>query len=392
MNSRKTHWTRAQELALRYFASTTLFCFAIAILLWVLGLSRPFGVTLGISLCIGWSILAVHMIAGSRLEARLGFGMANAAATALGLVIASGILYFYLSWLNFRHGGFFWSTATLALFFGVLGTIVFTNMARVHKMREDLSRAELQRLATERALTEAKLKTLQAQIEPHFLFNTLTSAMGLIHTQPLAAEETLLQLTKLLRNALSRTRKEQTTVAEELSLIEAYLHIAKLRMGDRLDFDLSVEDELKQFILPPMLVQPLVENALTHGLEPAESEGKVEVDVSATAGGIAITVTDNGLGLEGQKSINRGINRGMNRGIEVHKKGSTRSPDSNTGLRNIRDRLQQLYGDRASLKLTPNSPSGVVATLLIPAQGNLSLPSLAEAEAETETESQHAAR
>ncbi len=348
MTENYKHWTRQRGSVLWSFGWTTLFCIAIAILLWVLALSEPFIASLGISLCIGWSILGVHILLGPRLEPHLGLTFTNAVATTLGIAIALGLISVYSITAGLHLNGLDWNTAAPALFFGVIGTIIFSNMARVHQMREDLSQAELGRLATERALAEAQLKTLQAQIEPHFLFNTLTTAISLIETQPRAAEETLLQLTKLLRNSLSRTRTTHSTLAEELSLINAYLRIAKIRMGPRLNFSVTSDDQLDDFNLPPMLVQPLVENALTHGLEPSETGGEVCVEVRQTADGIIITVTDNGLGL----SVG----------------GNTAG--SNTGLRNVRERLKQLYGHKGSLRLTQNEPSGVIATLQIPRQSN----------------------
>jgi len=262
-----------------------------------------------------------------RLESSLGPMLANVAGTTIGLALALSLIGLYSHFANLQTNNLDWSTTAPALFFGVVGTILFTSMARLNEVRQELSNAEVKRLATERALTEAQLKTLQAQIEPHFLFNTLTTAMGLIRSEPEAAEETLEQLTKLLRNSLSRTRTENSTLGEEFELI------------------VISEDNLADFSLPPLLVQPLVENALTHGLEPAEQGGEVNVEAIHRENGVQIRVSDSGLGLANNSS----------------------SAGTNTGLRNVRERLQQLYGDRGELKLTANSPSGVTAILNIPA-------------------------
>lgn len=323
---------------------TTVFCLAIAVLLWVLGVSESFGSSLGISLWIGWSILGVNVFGGPALERRFGAVSASALATALGLVVAFSFFAFYFSQAQRSLDTLDWSSIALALFFGVLGTIVFTNLARVYEMREDLAKAEAQHQATERQLAQAQLKTLQAQIEPHFLFNTLSAAMGLIRTDPAAAEETLQQLTTLLRNSLSRTRTSHTSLGEEFVLLRAYLKIASIRMGERLDYTVQHEPGLEDAQLPPMLVQPLVENALTHGLEPAEAGGHVSISAQQTAGTLEIVITDTGLGLQDAPA----------------------TQGNNTGLRNVRDRLQSLFGEEASLRLTANSPTGVIATLRLP--------------------------
>ena len=333
------------EGTIRSLIWTTLFCVAIAVLLWVTGVAEPFSASLAISLTVGWSISAMQLFVYPRLESSLGPMLANVAGTTIGLALALSLIGLYSHFANLQTNNLSWSTTAPALFFGVVGTILFTSMARLNEVRQELSNAEVKRLATERALTEAQLKTLQAQIEPHFLFNTLATAMGLIRSEPEAAEETLEQLTKLLRNSLSRTRTEDSTLGEEFELINAYLRIAKIRMGDRLKFSVISDDNLAGFSLPPLLVQPLVENALTHGLEPAEQGGEVNVEAIHRENGVQIRVSDSGLGLANNSS----------------------SVGTNTGLRNVRERLQQLYGDRGELKLTANSPSGVTAILNIPA-------------------------
>ncbi len=342
MKNTYQHWVGDKRSALNSFAWTTLFCVGIAVLLWVTRVAEPFLASLAISLTIGWCISIAQMLISPRLEPGLGVTPANVASTSIGLAVALSLIGLYSYLAGLETNNLDWSTTAPALFFAIVGTILFTSMARLNELRQELSKAEVERLATERALTTAQLKTLQAQIEPHFLFNTLTTAMGLIRTEPKAAEETLEQLTKLLRNSLSRTRTEDSTLSEELELINAYLGIAKIRMGERLNFTVTCDDDLAGLNLPPLLVQPLVENALTHGLEPAETGGEVKVTAKHYKDGVQIAVTDTGLGL------------------------SHSTATSGTGLRNVRERLHQLYGTSGELKLTDNNPSGVTATLFIP--------------------------
>ena len=229
----------------------------------------------------------------------------------------------------------------LALFFGVLGTIIFNTLGRAQRMEDALAQAEIQRLQQERQLSEERLKTLQAQIEPHFLFNTLANVVGLVRTDPSAAEETLRQLTELLRNSLSRTRERSTTLGQELDLVQAYLRIQQVRMGDRLRFEVQAPDELRHLPLPPLLVQPLVENAVLHGIEPSESGGEVMVSARLQEGFLSVEVRDNGKGMNPQQP-------------------------PGTGLANVRQRLRSLFGAEADLRLLEHSPRGVLAALRLP--------------------------
>lgn len=337
--------SKSRQEWFRSFLWTCVFCFAIAVLLYVLEISRPFWLSASIAFCIGWCIFTAQLVLRSRLEHRIGLLAASILATGLGLAVAIGIIGVFIDQSGFNFGGFELRSASLALFFGVLGTIIFSNMHRVYEMQQALSDAELAQLRTERRLSEAQLKTLQAQIEPHFLFNTLSTVKGLIRTDPDGAEETLQQLTALLRKSLSRSRETGTTLGQEIELVQAYLRIQQIRMGERLQFDIICPEELEPVALPPLLVQPLVENALTHGIEPAESGGALSILVASDdSNGLRITISDTGLGL----------------------KESAPTAGHGTGLANVRERLSSLYGDLATLTLAPNSPTGVVASLSIP--------------------------
>lgn len=335
----------SRQRLLRSFWWTCAFCLAIAVLLWVLEVTGTFWHSASIAFTVGWSIFAAQTLLCPLLEGRVGMLAANVLATSTGLAVAIGLIILFVDRSYFNLSALDARAAAPILFFGVLGTVVFTNLTRLHETREALSKAELSQLSTERRLSEAKLKTLQAQIEPHFLFNTLSTAKGLIRTDPEAAEETLQQLTTLLRNSLGRTRETNTTLGEEIELVKAYLRIQKIRMGERLQFQIDCPAELSATPLSPLLVQPLVENALTHGLEPSETGGQVRVAVDHTEDEmLRITVSDTGLGLNQTTSQKR----------------------SGTGLANVRERLRALHGSTAELKLAPNTPNGLVATLLIP--------------------------
>jgi signal transduction histidine kinase len=203
----------------------------------------------------------------------------------------------------------------------------------------DRSRAE----TVERQIAEARLKLLQSQIEPHFLFNTLANLHALIPSDPARAQRMLDHLNEFLRAALASARKEKTTLADEFRLLRDYLEILAIRMGPRLGFRLELPEALAGARLPPMLLQPLVENAVKHGIEPKLEGGAIELIASAGAGVLTISVADTGVGL-----------------------GGAATAGTRAGLAHVRERLGAVYGAAASLEIADNSPGGVVATLRLP--------------------------
>ena len=214
--------------------------------------------------------------------------------------------------------------------------------------QRDLTKLEAERRRTaelQQAETAARLAMLQAQIEPHFLFNTLATVRSLISIDAARAEYTLDQLNDYLRASLTRTRQPNATLADELALIHPLLEIARIRMGERLRYHINIPDTLLATPLPPLLLQPLVENALEHGIEPAIHGGTLDIAANLDGDVLQLTVTDSGMGL-GQGNAD------------------------GVGLANVRQRLAAIYGERAQLALYPNQPQGVIARLQIPIQGN----------------------
>ena len=171
-----------------------------------------------------------------------------------------------------------YATLILGIFFSVIGFLVFATRTRLAQTEARLIAAEMESERQERLVTLTELKLLQAQIEPHFLFNTLSNIAGLIHKRPDDAEKTLVNLTRLLRSSLSRTRKTETTVAEEIDIARAYLEIHAIRMSDRLQYRITVDPTVSNAPLPPLLIQPLVENAITHGIDQLEQGGIINID------------------------------------------------------------------------------------------------------------------
>ncbi len=204
-------------------------------------------------------------------------------------------------------------------------------------------RAEATQTATEKELTVARLNLLHAQVEPHFLYNTLASAQLLTRSDPERAEHMLGHLIQYLRHSLPRTQDTPSTLGEELERALAYLEILKIRMGPRLNVQVDVPENLRKTALPPMMLQTLVENAIKHGLEPRTAGGTVWIRARRDDGTVAITVADDGNGFNATTS------------------------GTGIGLKNVRERLQLLYGGKASLAVVANFPAGVAATISVPA-------------------------
>jgi LytS/YehU family sensor histidine kinase len=201
-------------------------------------------------------------------------------------------------------------------------------------------RAETEQL--ERTVLEARMEALQAQIEPHFLFNTLASIDQLILTDPPRASRMQQSLIRYLRSALPQMRDgKRPTLGQQVDLSRAFLEIMAVRMEDRLQADVRVPDGLKSAVFPSMMLQTLVENAIKHGLEPKAEGGRVEIGAEVADGQLVVHVLDTG-------------------------RGFAPNAESGVGLANIRERLQAMYGDRAELVISVPSAGGTCATIKVP--------------------------
>jgi signal transduction histidine kinase len=236
----------------------------------------------------------------------------------------------YLPYLLVRHG-------TLAALVALL--LDFTQRRRAALQR--LHEAEQAQLAQQRDLDEARLALLHAQIEPHFLFNSLANVRRLLRTDRSAARELLVALRRYLQEALPSLRQSHTTLAREAGLVRAYLALHQVRMGARLASEVDVPAALGGREIPPMLLLTLVENAIKHGLSPQPEGGRVAVQARLEGGRLLLSVADTGRGL----------------GSEV---------GHGTGLVNLQARLKARYGSRASLTLRLNEPRGVIAEVALP--------------------------
>ena len=196
-----------------------------------------------------------------------------------------------------------------------------------------------------RLLAEAQLRTLQAQIEPHFLYNTLANVVSLIGSDPVRARHMLERLIDFLRASLSASRAEHATLGAEIDLARAYLDLLTVRMGARLRYRIDVDDACRGAAIAPMLIQPLVENAVMHGIEPKVDGGTIVVRARRTDAGWCVEVADDGAGLT----------------------AAAPRPGGGVGLSNLRERLRTLHGNLAQVQLLENQDGGVTSRLILPA-------------------------
>ncbi|MBI5259420.1 MAG: histidine kinase [Burkholderiales bacterium] len=264
----------------------------------------------------------------------------------LGHQIAFVLLGEPLRLVGYRH-----ISLVPVLFTVLVGGLGLRHFAtREQLAREATARAEAQRLAA-----EAQLRLLRTQLEPHMLFNTLANLRGLVREDADRAETMIDRLIVYLRGTLTASQTDSVPLGREFAQLRAYLEIMSLRMGPRLSWRLDLPAALENTPVPPMLLQPLVENAIKHGLEPKVGPGHIEVVACAGDAGIEIRVDDNGLGLPPQDP-------------EACADDADARPESPSyGLRHVRERLQAVYGPQAHLRLLRLEPAGVRSVVHLPA-------------------------
>jgi hypothetical protein len=236
--------------------------------------------------------------------------------------------------------------AIFALVFLLPGMVV--DWREQQKHQRQLALVEQRRAVAElsKQVTLAELKSLQAQVEPHFLYNTLAGVQYLVRRNAVLADQMLGHLITYLRRAVPSMRAETSTVLAECELVQAYLEVMKLRLGERLQTQVECSPDAAPLPMPPMMLATLVENAIKHGIEPLPEGGRIDVRAAVEGTELWLTVTDTGAGLGGSL-------------------GADTLAGSGTGLANTTDRLRALFGDAASLSVESGARHGVVATLRI---------------------------
>jgi signal transduction histidine kinase len=309
-----------------------------------------FGANLVYSQCIGTSIWL--LIDGGRLLLRRG---ERIGARALLLLTVSGTLggYFFGTLLaDLLTGGstaVYWAQAPrsaigvllMSISLGALGVFYFSS-------RETLAQARARAEAAQRQASEARLRLLEAQLEPHMLFNTLANLRVLIAADPPAAQRMLDRLIAFLRATLAASRTGSHSMAAEFERLRDYLELMAIRMGNRLRYRLDLPEELAVVPVPALLLQPLVENAIRHGLEPKVEGGSVTVAARREGDTVRLVVDDDGLGLDASRDAR-----------------STRE-GSGFGLEQVRERLATAFGPAAHVRAEAGPGGGTRISLTLP--------------------------
>jgi hypothetical protein len=215
------------------------------------------------------------------------------------------------------------------------------------ELQTQSANAAAERESMQRQLSEARMQMMQAQVEPHFLFNTLASVEHLIETNPPRASAMQRSLIQYLRAVLPQMRDNTlvTNLGREVDMVTAYLNLLKMRMEERLTVDMRIPDSLRGAAFPPMMLQSMVENAIKHGLECKPEGGTLKIVADVADNKLRVTVTDDGVGF-----------------------GVVPSTGTGLGLPTIRERLRLLHGESGQLHIAANSPTGVIAMVEVPYQ------------------------
>lgn len=199
---------------------------------------------------------------------------------------------------------------------------------------------------TRQRLLEARLQMLSARIEPHFLMNTLANLRVLVKSDAATAHAMLDHLSNFLQGALERSRDLNSTLGHEVQIVESYLAIMRIRLGEKLRFEIDVPQAVRAVPFPSLLLQTLVENSITHGIGPADRPGTVRIQAREQDQSIVLIVADDGVGLDAEGQAGHGL-----------------------GLRNVRDRLEAFYHGRASFRIGVAPAGGTEAVIGIPREG-----------------------
>ena len=288
-----------------------------------------------------WGLLSVRGVA---LHVAAAFALAAVHSVTWGLIrglfqnpAGRPVLTVVGNWMSFLYSG---DVLRYVLFAAAYHVLAYRVEARDHLVREAQLKARL---------AEARLDALEARLHPHFLFNTLNTVSALIRTDPQSAITVVEHLGDLLRAALRAEPGREVSVATELELLRRYVDIQQARFRDRLSFVVRAAPDIVDAFVPQMVLQPLVENAVQHGIAPREASGLVTVEASRRDGMLRLRVSDDGVGFgQGAPTL------------------STKANGTGIGLANTHARLSELYGDRYTMDISPAHPTGTTVTIELP--------------------------
>jgi signal transduction histidine kinase len=307
--------------------------------------------TSGVALLLLWVFITVQGWPAQRLPTWLPRWVLTLVAMGVMAPLATFVMYLFAVRGDLpafvgnpaRVSGFAIITVT-ALVLGLLIALGAQLRQREAESHAQSLRFALERSQLERQALDAQLSLLQAQVQPHFLFNTLANVQALVESGSPRAAEVLKSLIAYLRAAVPRLQGGPTTLGDELALVRSYLALMQMRMPDRLSFSVEVDAALNSHPMPALAVLTLVENAVRHGIDPSEGGGRIEVGATAPAGGaLRLWVRDTGVGLNPRSGTGLG-----------------------TGLTNLRARLAALHGPTATLQFSEVLPHGVLAEIQLP--------------------------
>ncbi|WP_162046123.1 sensor histidine kinase [Vibrio taketomensis] len=340
MRSRYT----SKDVAWRNFIATTLFCLFVSCVTYSVWGGHAY---VHVTTSFGYGYAAIlSSVVLTRIFPNIHTGIETIFSLSLGVIFGSINAWF---WLNSYMGSNFSDllpVILLGIIFSAMCFYYFYNreqQAIAGKLLEETKRKQAEQ---EKALILSQLKQMQSQIEPHFLFNTLANISALMSDDVAKARMMLDKLTELLRTTLTNSRSAETVVQNEVRLLEAYFAIQKVRLDTRLEYQIQVAPNAMHAVIPPMLIQPLVENAIRHGIEPKSTGGNIDVEIAYQADQLVIKVQDNGIGLD-ENAQTKG--HGM-------------------GLSNIRQRIKGLYHNAATMSVTQPDSGGFCVTIALPAQ------------------------
>jgi signal transduction histidine kinase len=297
------------------------------------------------ALCVGYTSMLLFTAAGNVRQERFSREAMQVMAVVVGSVLGTIVAGFVkgrdiAEMFTERLAG-----VAISMGLGIgFGCVVVAAMILREKHARDAARiakAEAGRHQLEKNVLESQLQLMQAQVEPHFLFNTLANVQHLVETDAQRASRVLESLIQYLRAALPQMREGATTLGREVDMARAFLEIHRVRMGSRMEFAIEVPEDLKCRSFPPMMLISLVENAIKHGADPCCEMSTITISAAEQGERLRVSVADTG---EGVKPTQGG----------------------GVGLTNIRERLKALYGPSARLVLEENAPRGVIASLEVP--------------------------
>lgn len=351
----------AKRYLLRELPADLAWCLAIAVLLtllvtpfvstgriplehWIWGLLQNFLITA----CIGLSVANLYRFVYPRLVKRFATRLAKMALHLLLIGAGVGVgVEISVRILQALFGaiptGFRGSAIQIGL---VIAGLVVALSITYEQLRDRARRDELRAEQARQEALRARLEALQARTHPHFLFNSLNTAAGLIEEDPTAAERVLERLAGLFRYSLEGSSKEWVRLAEELEAVRTYLDVETIRLGERLRIDFQVASEVENVLVPPLVLQPLVENAILHGIAPRKGGGAVVVRAARNGSRLELAVLDDGPG-----------------------PGNSRHRGTGSALADLENRLRLIYGDRAALNLGEGPSGGYQVTLSLPFGG-----------------------